>query len=66
VVAIARSDAGGRESAVRCHLTAPRFRRARPVFDGVALGLALGAVCWMLVDATRPIVKSKQDGSVGD
>jgi MFS family permease len=29
----------------------------RPVFDGVAAGLALGAVCWMLVDATRSIVE---------
>jgi sugar phosphate permease len=28
----------------------------RPVFDGVALGLAVGAVCWMLVDVTRVIV----------
>lgn len=27
-----------------------------PVFDGVALGLAAGAVCWLLVDATRSIV----------
>ena len=27
-----------------------------PVFDGVALGLALGAVCWLLVDAKRSIV----------
>lgn len=29
----------------------------RPVFDGVALGLACGAVCWLLVDATRSIVE---------
>jgi sugar phosphate permease len=28
----------------------------QPVFDVVALGLAVGAICWMLVDATRPIV----------
>jgi MFS transporter, ACS family, glucarate transporter len=28
----------------------------RPVFDGVALGLAVGAVCWLLVDVARPIV----------
>ena len=27
----------------------------RPVFDGVAIGLACGAVCWLLVNATRPI-----------
>ncbi|HMC09916.1 MAG TPA: MFS transporter, partial [Pirellulaceae bacterium] len=27
-----------------------------PVFDGVAAGLACGAVCWLLVDATRSIV----------
>ncbi|MCI0359236.1 MAG: MFS transporter [Planctomycetaceae bacterium] len=28
----------------------------RPVFDGVAIGLVVGAICWLLVDATRPIV----------
>jgi ACS family glucarate transporter-like MFS transporter len=28
----------------------------RPVFDGVAAGLACGAVCWLFVDATRSIV----------
>ncbi len=28
----------------------------RPVFDGVAVGLLVGAICWLLVDATRPIV----------
>jgi MFS transporter, ACS family, glucarate transporter len=33
----------------------------RPVFDGVAVGLAVGAVCWLLVDATRPIVASSQE-----
>src|SRR5262245_2054287 len=27
-----------------------------PIFDGVAIGLACGAVCWLLVDATRSIV----------
>jgi len=32
----------------------------RPVFDGVALGLALGAVCWLFVDATRSIVGPNQ------
>ncbi|MDX1947842.1 MAG: MFS transporter [Pirellulaceae bacterium] len=29
----------------------------RPVFDGVALALAFGACCWLLVDATRPIFR---------
>jgi MFS family permease len=28
----------------------------RPVFDGVAIGLAVGAVCWLMVNATRSIV----------
>jgi MFS family permease len=28
-----------------------------PIFDGVAVGLACGAVCWLLVDATRSIVE---------
>jgi MFS family permease len=32
----------------------------RPVFDGVALGLLAGALCWMCVDATRPIVRSER------
>lgn len=27
-----------------------------PVFAGVAVGLAVGAVCWLMVDATRSIV----------
>jgi hypothetical protein len=27
-----------------------------PVFDGVALGLALGAICWLFVDAKSSIV----------
>ena len=31
----------------------------RPVFDGVAIALALGAVCWLFVDATRSIVEAK-------
>ena len=31
----------------------------RPVFDGVAVGLLVGAVCWLLVDATRPIVPAE-------
>jgi len=35
----------------------------RPVFDGVAIGLALGAVCWMFVDVTRPIVSSRLNNS---
>lgn len=29
----------------------------RPVFDGVAIVLALGASCWLFVDATRSIVE---------
>jgi len=28
----------------------------RPVFDGVAIALLFGAVCWLMVDATRSIV----------
>ncbi|MEX2174324.1 MAG: MFS transporter [Pirellulaceae bacterium] len=28
----------------------------QPVFDGVAVALGVGAVCWLLVDATRSIV----------
>ena len=32
----------------------------RPVFDGVALALACGAVCWLFVDATRSIVATNQ------
>jgi hypothetical protein len=31
----------------------------RPVFDSVAAGLAVGAVCWLLVDATRSIVEPR-------
>jgi ACS family glucarate transporter-like MFS transporter len=31
----------------------------RPVFDGVAIGLAVGAACWLMVNATRPIFRSK-------
>lgn len=30
----------------------------RPIFDGVAIGLAFGACCWLLVDASRPIFRS--------
>jgi MFS family permease len=29
----------------------------RPVFDGVAIGLFIGAICWLAVDATRPIFR---------
>jgi MFS transporter, ACS family, glucarate transporter len=29
----------------------------RPVFDGVAIALTVGAVCWLFVDATRSIVE---------
>lgn len=32
----------------------------RPVFDGVAIALALGAVCWLFVDATRSIVEARR------
>ena len=35
----------------------------RPVFDGVAVGLACGAVCWLLVDATRSIVEPRSGTS---
>lgn len=31
----------------------------RPVFDGVAIALLLGACCWLLVDATRSIVERR-------
>ncbi|HEX5106558.1 MAG TPA: MFS transporter [Pirellulaceae bacterium] len=34
----------------------------RPVFDGVAIALAVGASCWLLVDATRPIFR-RQEGA---
>jgi MFS family permease len=33
----------------------------RPVFDGVALALAFGALCWLFVDATRSIVERRRD-----
>ena len=35
----------------------------RPVFDGVALGMVVGAVCWLLVDATRSIVEPRSRGT---
>jgi hypothetical protein len=31
----------------------------RPVFDGVAVALLLGVVCWQFVDATRSIVERR-------
>jgi len=37
-------------------LKTPPLEAWQPVFDGVALGLALGALCWMMVDATKSIV----------
>ena len=37
----------------------------RPVFDGVAIGLACGAACWLLVNATRPIFKVYPAGARG-
>ena len=33
-----------------------------PVFDGVAIGLAVGGLCWLFVDATRSIVGEPHDG----
>jgi sugar phosphate permease len=30
-----------------------------PVFDGVAVGLLVGALCWLFVDATRSIVERR-------
>jgi MFS family permease len=36
-----------------------------PVFDGVALGLAAGAVCWLLVDATRSVVEPRGGSGAG-
>ena len=30
----------------------------RPIFDGVAIALTVGAVCWLFVDATRSIVEA--------
>jgi sugar phosphate permease len=36
-----------------------------PVFDAVAIGLALGAVCWLLVDPARSIVE-RAGGATGD
>jgi sugar phosphate permease len=35
----------------------------RPVFDGVAIGLACGAACWLFVDATRSIVEPLSEKS---
>ena len=32
----------------------------RPVFDGVAIALTVGAACWLFVDATRSIVEVKE------
>ena len=34
-----------------------------PVFDAVAAGLAGGAVCWLLVDATRSVVEPRGGGT---
>jgi hypothetical protein len=31
----------------------------RPVFDGVAIALAIGALCWLAVDARRSIVAAQ-------
>ncbi len=35
----------------------------RPVFDGVAIALAIGALCWLLVDARRSIVQPRSKDS---
>jgi MFS family permease len=35
----------------------PKLECWRPVFDGVAVALAIGALCWLLVDAKRSIVE---------
>jgi ACS family glucarate transporter-like MFS transporter len=32
----------------------------RPVFDGVAIALTVGAACWLFVDATRSIVEAER------
>ena len=32
----------------------------RPIFDGVAIALTVGAACWLFVDATRSIVEAKR------
>jgi MFS family permease len=37
-------------------LDIPRLDVWRPVFAGIALALATGALCWLLVDATKSIV----------
>jgi MFS family permease len=36
-----------------------------PVFDAVGVGLAVGAVCWLLVDATRSVVEPGGGGTGG-
>jgi MFS family permease len=38
----------------------PKLECWRPVFDGVAVALAVGAICWLFVDATRSIVERPQ------
>jgi len=44
-------------------LHVPALEAWRPVLDGVAIGLALGAVCWLLVDATKSIVGEEREES---
>lgn len=39
----------------------PKLECWRPVFDGVAIALAVGALCWLAVDATRSIVERKSE-----
>ena len=35
-----------------------------PVFDAVAIALFCGAICWLLVDATRPIFRAEASSQV--
>ena len=39
----------------------PKLECWRPVFDGVAIALAAGAVCWLFVDATKPITARQSE-----
>lgn len=41
----------------------PKLECWRPVFDGVAIALAVGTICWLFVDATRSIVEDRSDGN---
>ena len=48
----------GRVVDARVAAGVPLMDTWRPIFDGVAMALALGACCWLLVDATRPIFRT--------